>query len=92
MNSLKKWCAKLKADCIHFFDKDYIKKKTKNRKGKCLKCGECCGNCKHLKKVGKKKICSVYKNRPWKCHGHFPLSKKEQELWNVKKCGFCFDE
>lgn len=72
------------------FDKDYIKKKIKKRRGKCKKCGKCCRGCFFLDK--KIKLCRIYNSRPGLfCYREFPLDKRDQELWQVEKtCGYSF--
>ena len=88
MKELLKPINRLHREFIKLVDKNYINKKLANRKGKCLRCGQCCRRCKHLDK--KTKLCKVYNSRPWICHKDFPLDKKEQWIWNIKKCGYSF--
>jgi hypothetical protein len=90
MKSLLTWPIKLKNDFLCLIDKNYIEKKLKKRKGKCKKCGKCCGNCKFLdKKTG---LCLVYNKRSKVfCYQNFPLSKLDQKVWGVKNCGYKFD-
>jgi len=53
---------------------------SKNRKGNCADCGECCklpNVCSFLKIKKGKSQCSVYKFRPLNCR-KYPRTKKEQ--------------
>jgi len=70
-------------------DRDYAKKKLKERKGYCKKCGRCCRGCKHLDV--KTNLCKIYAKRPWICYKEFPLDKLDQQIWGVEKvCGYTF--
>jgi hypothetical protein len=74
---------------MQLINKNYTKNKLSKRKGKCLKCGKCCGDCKFLDK--KTKLCTIHKNRPWNCYKDFPLDNLDQKIWNVNKnCGYKF--
>lgn len=70
-------------------DKSYIDKKFAKRKGECLKCGKCCGKCKHLDEGTK--LCRVYDERPWFCHRDFPIDKMDQKVFGVRDCGYNFE-
>ncbi|MGA2682812.1 MAG: hypothetical protein ABSF44_13550 [Candidatus Bathyarchaeia archaeon] len=70
-------------------DKNYLKKKLAKRTGKCLHCGDCCVNC-HFLDSGK--LCKVYSNRPFLCYKEFPVGKFDQYMWNVRRCGYEFNE
>jgi hypothetical protein len=62
----------------------------KNRKGKCVSCGECCKLvfvCPFLKYKKGKSFCSIYKIRPTGCR-KYPRSSKE--FVTQKTCGFRF--
>lgn len=73
------------------FIRDYELKRICKRKGKCKRCGRCCGDCKYLIKKGKNKICKVYKNRPFLCYKNFPLSEFDKKVWDVEEyCGYKF--
>ncbi|MDD5191629.1 MAG: YkgJ family cysteine cluster protein [Candidatus Nanoarchaeia archaeon] len=89
MRELLKLVDALNREFMKLIDRNYINKKLAKRKGKCLKCGKCCKGCKFLDK--KTKLCKVYNSRPSLiCHKDFPLDKREQWIWNVKKCGYSF--
>lgn len=88
INSLLKAPTKAARKLSQLIDKDYFKKKLAKRRGKCRKCGDCCGNCRFLDK--KTKLCKIYKKRPWNCYQEFPLDKLDQKIWAVKKCGYKF--
>ncbi len=88
MRFLLKPFNRLRREVMNFFDKDYIKRKLEERKGRCKRCGECCKGCKFLD--DKTKLCKTYSNRPWLCYKKFPLDKLDQWIWNVKNCGYSF--
>jgi hypothetical protein len=70
-------------------DKDYVKRKTAKRTGECRKCGDCCSDCDYLDQ--KTRLCKVYDNRPRVfCYKDFPLSKFDQDIWEVRNCGYKF--
>jgi len=69
-------------------DKNYVKDKLKLRKGKCLKCGQCCAGCEFLDE--KKKLCRVYDKRPDFCHKDFPIDEFDKRVFNVRDCGYKF--
>jgi len=88
MRELLKPINKLNREFMKLIDKKYIQNKIKNRKGSCLKCGKCCKGCRHLDK--KTRLCKVYDSRPWICYKDFPITKRDQWIWNIKKCGYSF--
>ena len=65
---------------------------AKNRKGKCIDCGECCklpNKCYFLKyKKNGKSYCSIYSIRPLNCR-KYPRTKYEQITKDT--CGFWFE-
>ena len=65
---------------------------AKNRKGKCINCGECCKlpiQCPFLKiRSDGKSYCSIYLIRPLNCR-KYPRTKSE--CITSDKCGFRFD-
>jgi len=69
-------------------DKDYISKKLAKRQGQCLKCGQCCRGCKHLKD----NLCLVYENRPFYCHQDFPIDQQDLDAFGIKNCGYSFEK
>jgi hypothetical protein len=89
MNELLKLPNKLRREFMKLLDNDYIKKKLQKRKGLCKKCGQCCKGCKHL---GKDNLCKTYDNRPWTCYKDFPLDNLDKKIWQVRNCGYSFEE
>lgn len=89
MREVLKIVNKLRRELNCFFYKNYIDEKIKKRKGECLKCGECCNNCKFLD--GKTNLCLVYEKRPWFCYKNFPLDELDKKVFCVKNCGYWFE-
>lgn len=86
MSELLKLPIKLTSQIMQFIDRDYLKKKLEKRKGKCKKCGKCCGNCKFLENS----LCKVYNSRPWRCYKEFPLDNLDLKVWKINNCGYHF--
>lgn len=65
----------------------------KNRKGKCINCGECCklpNKCIFLginKNINKESYCKIYKLRPIQCR-KYPRTNNEFITQNT--CGYTF--
>ena len=81
----------LKRSFMPLVDKDYAAKKLAKRKGQCKKCAQCCTDCPWLDETTL--LCTTYDNRAfWKCFKDFPLDRQDQEAWEVKDCGYHFDD
>ncbi len=62
----------------------------KNRKGKCLNCGQCCYlpfRCPFLKEKKGKSYCSIYSIRSLNCRKY---PRTEKECLTKKTCGYSF--
>ncbi len=90
MKGLLKPLNKLRRSFMQIVDKGYIRKKIAKRRGKCMKCGECCSGCKFLDE--KTNLCKVYGDRPGiSCYRGFPLDRLDQKIFGVEKtCGYKF--
>lgn len=80
---------RLRLFLLYNFFSGYIRKKARERRGICKKCGLCCGNCFLLCPDG---TCSTHNDRPRWCHKDFPIDEFDQKVSGVfGKCGYYWD-
>ncbi len=84
---IKKLLNRFRRNIGKTFNKDYINQKLQKRHGNCKKCGNCCKECEYLSYSN---LCTVYLNRPYFCHKEFPIDKLDQDIFQVKNCGYYF--
>lgn len=65
---------------------------SKNRRGECKNCGECCklpNKCIFLKYKDGKSYCSIHSFRPLNCRKY---PRTEEEHITKEKCGYWFEK
>lgn len=77
---------KLRTFYLYNFNRVYLMKWAKRRRGKCLMCGKCCGCCVYLLENNK---CSVHNNVPRWCGKDFPRDPFDLKYSSCK--GYWFE-